>query len=232
MIQLNLLPDVKLQYIKAQRMRKTIISLSVLITVISAGLLLVMLGLGFAQKARIASVDKSIKSRSQELKNKPDIDKVLTVQNQLNSLTELHAAKPAVANLFTYLNQVTPTQVGINNLHVDFTTYKMTITGSADALSSVNKYIDTLKFTKYKSDVVTEEQSAFNNIVLTSFGLTSSTGQAGKPATYTIDLDYNKDIFDVTQKVELKVPKQTTTRSSVDAPGTIFQGAPSTSGGQ
>lgn len=224
MIQLNLLPDVKLEYIKAQRMRKLITSSAILVTVISVGLLVIMLGLGFAQKARIANVDKSIAKNSRALKAKPEIDKVLTVQNQLDKLTELHSSKPAAANLFNYLNQVTPTSVSINNLHVDFVEHKMTITGSSDALSSVNKYIDTLKFTKYTTDQTSDEVAAFKNVVLTSFGLSSSSGASkGEAATYTIDLEYDENIFDITQKVELKVPKQTTTRSSVSAPSDIFQ---------
>ena len=225
MIQLNLLPDVKLEYIKANRMRRTITSLSILVTVVSVGLLILTLGIGFAQKARIKSINHDIASKSAKLKAKPEIDRVLTVQNQLDSLTALHASKPAVSNLFTFLNQVTPTQVAINNLHVDFTSgaEKMTLTGTADALSSVNKFVDTLKFTKYTSDTTTTATVAFKGVVLTSFGLGSTSGKAGSQATYTIDMAYDPAIFKITDTVKLEVPKLTTTRSSVDAPSNVFQ---------
>ena len=226
MIQLNLLPDVKLQYLKANRLKKMITSIAILCTIISVGLLTIVVVAGFAEKARIASVDKSIKSKTTELKAKKGINKVLTVQNQLDSLTALHSQKPAVSSLFTYLNQVTPVEVGINDLHVDFVSgsEKMTITGTSKALSSVNKYIDTLKFTKYTVGEDKTETQAFSNIVLSSFALSNSTaGQSSEPATYTIDLAFDRKIFDITEKVTLKVPKKTTTRSAVDAPSEIFQ---------
>ena len=227
MIQLNLLPDVKLEYIKSNRMRRTITSLSILVTVVSVGLLIITLGVGFAQKARIKSINGDIAAKTAKLKAKPEIDKVLTVQNQLDSLTALHASKPAVSSLFTYLNQVTPTQVGINNLHIDFTAgaEKMTLTGTTDALSSVNKFVDTLKFTKYTSDTVTTATPAFKNVVLTSFGLSNASKQVAGQATYTVDMAYDRSIFNITDKVKLEVPKLTTTRSSVDAPSNVFQSA-------
>jgi hypothetical protein len=224
MIQLNLLPDVKLEYIHAQRQRRLVISIALLVTAVSLALLALLLAANALQKKHINDLSRDINTSSQKLKSQPQIGRILTVQNQLGSLTALHDGKPAVPRLFDFLNQVTPSAVSLSTLTADFTGQTMTITGSADALSSVNRYVDTLKFTNYKAEEGSDTK-AFNNVVLTSFSL-SSGGSGGQPASYTITMAYDKTIFDTTRAVKLTVPNLVTTRSEVERPSDLFQAAP------
>lgn len=228
MLQLNLLPDVKQDYIKAERSKRLVLSVSVIVAASSIGLLLLLFSADRLQRKHIGDLSDDIKTKTAELQKKPQIAKILTVQNQLNSLTGLHKDKPAVSRLAQYLNQVTPTQADISNIKIDFTAQKITITGGADDLSSVNKFIDTLKYTTYRTDK-NDANKAFSGVVLTSFDVNSTkTGATGgtKPISYAIDLAYEKDIFDSTQKIELVVPNLTTTRASVDQPTDLFKAAP------
>lgn len=224
MIQLNLLPDVKQEYIKAQRSRRLVVSVAVIACAVSIGILVFLLLISAAQAKHLSDLNKDIASDTAKLKQQSQIDKILTVQNQLQSLTALHDGKPAVSRVFDYLNQVTPAQVSINSFTIDFTTQDITIAGTADSLSSVNKYIDTLKFTTYKTDSGTSTK-AFNNVVLTSFAISGS-GGGSQSATYSIKFKYDPPLFDVTQKTTLIVPTVTTTRSSLDKPTDLFQPAP------
>jgi len=229
MIQLNLLPDVKQEYIKAERSRRLVLTICIIVAAASVALLILLFSVDRLQKKHISDLTKDIKTRSTELQQKPQINKILTVQNQLNSLTALHDGKPAVSRVAQYLNQTTPTQVDISSLNIDFTALTITITGSADSLSSVNKYIDTLKFTTYTTDQNSKSTKAFSNVVLSSFGLGTETATPGsKPASYSITMSYDNNIFDSTQKIELSVPSLTTTRASVDQPTDLFRAAPVT----
>jgi hypothetical protein len=169
------------------------------------------------QKKHLDDLSNDIKTKSTKLAGQPQIDRILTVQNQLNSLTTLHAGKPAASRLFTYLNQLTPVSVGIASFKIDMTANTMEISGTADALNSVNKYVDTLKFTTYKTDSGAEATKAFSNIVLSSFSYSGDTTN-NKPANYTISLTYDPALFDITQKVDLTVPNLVTTRSELDQP--------------
>lgn len=231
MIQLNLLPDVKLEYIKAERSRRLIFSISFLVAAASIVLLLLLLSVEGLQKKHLNDLTKDIASNSKKLQNEPQITKILTVQNQLGSLTELHAQEPAAGRLFTYLNQVTPNNVNITDLKADFTQQTMTITGTSDSLANVNKYIDTLKYTTFTTGDGSKPQPAFNNIVLSSFSLNSGTQDASQAANYTITLSFDKTIFDITQNVKLEVPSVTTTRLGVDQPTDLFKAAPATNAG-
>lgn len=234
MIQFNLLPDVKLEYIRARRSERLVFSIAIIVTGVSVAILLIMLSVGIAQKKHLSDLNRDITSESSQLQKKPQIDKILTVQNQLESLGALHDTKPAGSRLFDYLNQVTPVEVSITDLTVKFTEHTATITGTADALSSVNKYVDTLKFTKYSVADGKETKPAFSDVVLSTFALgDASNAPAGAPptakATYTITLAYDPLIFDITQKIQLTVPAQVTTRSELEKPTDLFTTPPATS---
>jgi hypothetical protein len=221
MIELNLLPDVKMEYMKAERTRRLVISVAFLVTAVSVGLLALVLVTNALQKKHIQDLSNDINTSSRKLQSQPQINRILTVQNQLQSLTNLHDGKPAASRLVDYLNQLTPNSVSISNLTVDFTQQTATITGSADALSSVNKYVDTLKFTSYNGGDKANAP-AFSNVVMSSFGLATDANN-GKPASYTVNLSYDKAIFDITKDVKLNVPNLITTRSSLSSPSDLFQ---------
>jgi hypothetical protein len=221
MIQFNLLPDVKLEYIRARRTKRSILIGSVLASGVA---LFILISLFFVvhglQKKHLSDLDKDIASMTKELKEKPDLSKVLTVQNQLNNLTQLHDTKPVTGRLFGYLGQITPTPISIAKLEVSFTDSNFIITGAADSLSTINTFIDTLKFTDYtyKENEVDQTKRAFSEVVLTTFG------RDDKGASYVINLKFDPAIFDVNKQVTLVVPKgKITTRSETEKPIDLFQ---------
>lgn len=233
-MQLNLLPAVKMEYIKAERVRRLVFTISTLVAIVAVALLLLMLSVDGLQKKHLSDLNKDIQTESVKLQNEPQIDKMLTVQNQLSSLTSLHASKPAAARLIDYLNQVTPASVNITDFTIDFSQQTATITGTSGSLASVNQYVDTLKNTKYAtSDNKQNFQPAFNNVVLSSFSLNTDSKDSGQAANYTINLAYDKNIFDITQNVQLSVPHITTTRlDSNQAANDLFKAAPASQGGR
>lgn len=220
MIQFNLLPAIKMEYIKARRTKRLVMGVS---TILAAGsisvLLILFVVVNVWQKARIKSLNNSIKTNSQKLAAVPDLDKILTIQNQLGSLTGLHDESPLATRLFTFLSQVTPANVSIGKLDINFEEHTMTINGGTDALSTVNKFIDTLKFTTYTNDSIPASSSAkaFNSVVLTNFGKTE------KSASYAISLNFESAIFDNASDTKLVVPKLITSRSETEKPAALFQ---------
>jgi Tfp pilus assembly protein PilN len=226
MIQFNLLPDVKLEYIKAQRTKKLVILVASGVTIFSVVIFSAMIMQVYViQKRTNSNLDKEIKSNSSKLTGVEDVDKILTVQNQLSTLVDLQNTKHSTSNLFTYLSQLTPTQVKIGKLSITFDGGDATVansinfSGTADSLETVNKFADTLKFTTYIETGKTDEVKAFKNVVLTTFT------RDDKLASYTINVEFDSILFDNTKKVTLKVPKQYTTRSITEEPNaSLFDG--------
>lgn len=233
MIQFNLLPDVKLEYIKAQRIRSIVLSVSILVGIASIAILLVLLSVVGLQKKHLNDVKNDVSNETSTMQNKPNIGTILTVQNQLESLTALHNSKPASDRLFDYLNELTPAPIAISNISIDFTQYTVTITGTSNALSSVNQFVDTLKLTTYTSGSNTKTSPAFSDVVLSGFSLNTASQNPSQDANYNITFSYDKNIFDNTQTIKLNVPT-VTTRAQIQNPTDLFV-APSSSttgGGQ
>lgn len=218
MIQFNLLPDVKLQYIRTRRRKRTVAAFCTLITGASVAILVVMfLITNVYQKVTLSSLDKEIKANTKKLQDTPDIDKILTIQNQLNSLPALHAKKPVATRLFSYVSQVTPAQVSISKLNVNFDENSMEFEGAADKLETVNKFVDTLKFSEFTTTADKSSRKAFTGVTLTNYG------RDEKGATYTINLTFDPAIFSSdSEGIQLIVPKIITTRSETERPNALF----------
>lgn len=228
MIQLNLLPDVKLEYIKSRRYRRlvtVIASVVTLVAILIMGLLFV--NVKVLQARHLHDLNNTIQSTMAKLKGNTNLNKVLTIQNQLNSLPSLEDQKPVASRLVGasntpgFLTEVTPTKASIGTFDVDFTAHTFSIKGTADTIYTVNQYADTLKFTKYAMNGDTShEQNAFSNVVMSDFGY----NQDGT-VYFTLTCNYDPNLFDIQQKVTLDVPKNfITTRSEIDKPTVLFNG--------
>lgn len=226
MIQFNLLPDVKLEYIRVRRFKR-IVTLAA--GAIAAGALIITILLfvvvNVLQRQHLNNLSRDIAADSKKLEETEDLDKILTVQNQLNNLTSLHSQKPQATRLSDYLKQITPLNANIAQIDVDFTLSSVSLSGSANSLADVNKFVDTLKFTKYTIGD-TAEASAFTDVVLSSFGL-----DFGR-ASYLITFKFDPVIFDSSKEVKLVVPNTITTRSSTNRPEALFQPSANTQGGR
>jgi Tfp pilus assembly protein PilN len=215
MIQFNLLPDVKLEYVKAQRTKRLLTLVSIVVSLASlAVLLLSIITVDVVQKKSLHDLNNDVAKYSSQLKSVKDLDKILTVQNQLSTLTSLHDQKPVTSRLFTYISQITPSQASLNKLTVDFTANTLTIGGTAPSLDTVSTYTDTLKGTTYKTgDSSRAAANAFSGVVLSTFGRDDS------GATFTITCSFDPVIFKTDSNVTLTVPQTANADQS-----TIFGG--------
>ncbi|MFZ1323683.1 MAG: hypothetical protein WAQ57_00800 [Candidatus Saccharimonadales bacterium] len=227
MIQFNLLPQVKLEYIRTKRLKRLIMAGAVLAAGTSVVIVILSISMAAVQKKHLSNLDKDIAKLTAEINDIPDLNKMLSVQNQLNTLPGLYAGRPAVKRLPTYLDQTTPTgTVNLGRMTIDFSTSKMEIAGSAVSLEAVNRYADTIKFTSYKAGEAAETKPAFSNVVLSAFG------RDDKGASFTIMLDFDPVIFDGAQEVSLVIPSIVTTRSQVQTQSSDLFNGDSTGGAQ
>ena len=231
MVQLNLLPDVKLQYIKAKRNKRFVMLLSALVVAVSVGLFVIMFGFVFGvQKHRSDSLEKDIKNGISTIQKTPEIDKILTVQNQLQVINAKHEEKPATARILPYIAQTLPAGAKLTSLNADFTTGIINLSGTTSDINSSNKLVDTLKFAEYrtKKDNPNDEQTgrAFSEVVLSSYST-----EAGK-SNFTISMKFDPILFKNTETVELNIPGIVSTRSSTEKPNIEFIDKNQNSGGQ
>jgi len=212
MIQFNLLPDVKKEYIKAKRTKRLIISASFIAGVSSIVLVVLMFSfVKFAQQKNIDDLTNDIESEIAVVNSVEDINEILTIQNQLNTLPGLHEGKPEASRVFALLSSVTPANVSIGSVDLDIENSRLKIQGSASSLALVNQYADTLKFATYKTND-TSEGKPFTKVITQS-------ARSDESTSYTISMDFDSVLFDNTIVVEIIVPNTVTTRSTLGQPG-------------
>lgn len=190
-VQFNLLPDVKMTYVKAQRSHKLIISACVLVSAAAIGVLVLLFtSVILVQKKQLGDADKEIEKYTQQLQSIDGVDEALTAQSQLNSLSSLHKDKHISSRLFNYLTQITLPNVSFTKINLDFSTNKLVIGGETDVQYTVNRLIDTMRFTEYKlGQQETDGNVAFSNVTESSFTIEDD------GLTFEITADFNPELF-------------------------------------
>lgn len=218
MIQFNLLPDVKLDYIRTRKTKRSVITVATIVAASALGILLILFFVvNVVQKQQLKHLNNDIKRDIATLQGTKDLDKVLTIQNQLGSLPKLHDDKPVTSRFFGYLSQLTPTAATIAEAKLDYETNTISVSGGADSLTTVNKYVDTIKFTDYTMGNMPDKKKAFSEVVLSEFTKTE------KGVTYKIDYKFDPMIFSSEDEVKLIVPNIVSTRSTTEKPTELFQ---------
>ena len=220
MIQFNLLPDVKLNYVKTTRLKRTISAIAGLLAGVALLIMLLLyVSVYFVQKSHIHSLNSQISSATTSLEATPNLNKVLTVQDAVNALPALNKSKPVASRIAEYMSEVTPTNVTLSNLNVSFVTNTMTLTGQANSLADVNLFVDTLKQANYQVNSNSTSLPAFPSVVLTSATYTNSTTSTNSSnqsnASFGISITFDEALFaQGNDQLILNVPSNAAARGS------------------
>jgi len=123
MIEINLIPDVKQELLKAQRARAIVISSSIFASIAAVGVVVLLLVILFGyQGVRGLYLDGQIDDKGKKLSSVEDLSKILTIQNQLKSIDELNGKKNMDSRVFDLIAAITPqgtnsvafTQISVN----------------------------------------------------------------------------------------------------------------------
>lgn len=228
MIQVNLLPDIKLQYLKSQRVKRLFIVGSILAAAVFAAVaILVGLWVG-AQRLHLSGVQNDIDQTVEQLKAEADLSKIVTIQKQLERLPELHNAKLAMHRLFDYIGIVVPNEVSLNTLELDAgNALSMEIRGRTTDIKMVNVFVDTLKNANFRyGEGFDTEVKPFNDVRVQTYGLDDSSSNK-EGAAFTVLLVFDSVIFDnKIDNLELVVPSITSSPSVTERPGNLFVAPP------
>lgn len=187
-VQFNLLPDSKLEFNRTQSTKRMVFVIAILASAISLCIMLVMLGfVDVVQKKLMDDAQKRVDNSNQQLKQL-DIDKIITVQNQLKTLPGLHDKKHVMSRVFTYLPSITPPNVNISELDIDLSQNTLKLSGTAPSQKDVNTFVDTLKYATFKVGS-SSPAPAFQGVVESGFGITTS------GVGYSIDMTFDSQLF-------------------------------------
>lgn len=138
MFEINLVPDVKAEMINAQKKRNVVFFVSVVVSAIAAGLVVLLLGVKVGQDVRINAQDTQLKQMSDKLQSYDGLQELLTVQKQLSDLQTISDSKNMLSRVFTVLYSIVNStengdEVNVSSLDVDFESADLSFDGQANA---------------------------------------------------------------------------------------------------
>jgi Tfp pilus assembly protein PilN len=230
MIEINLIPDVKQQLISAQRMRATVISISIVIGIVAIAVVVLLASYVYGvQTVRGGILDGDITKKATELTSVPDLSKTLTLQNQLTLISKVHDEKKITSRLYDVLAKIIPgkpNDIQISTLTVDTENQQINIEGQAAnsyaAVEVFKKTIDAARVT-YKVDSTDTTINLASNVTTgsTSYGEDAS---GLKVLRFSLGFTYAKELFMPSSKdVRITIANQgNATDSYLGVPESVF----------
>lgn len=227
MVQVNLVPDVKLELIRAQRHRNIVISSAIIIMAASIGVV-VLLGITFgAQLVYEKTVTDSIYKQHDKFVNKPDIKKTVTIQNQLKSIQETHEQKAMTSRIFALISEAsvkdTDNSVSLNSFTIDTTAKTISLVAQTDkrgfdAAEVFRKNIEAMKIyyqdansdtvpNEFKANPITtlgkddKSETIASDVVLSDLSYSENSEDKRKSVNFRLTFTYNPILFD--EKVDI-----------------------------
>lgn len=207
MIEINLVPDVKQELIKAQRVRSTVVAFSIAIGLISMAIVAMLAVYVFTvQAVRSTIADNSIKSGSDQLSSVEDLSKTLTIQNQLTKISALNSDKKIDSRIFDLLNAIippAPNNVQISDMAVDSDLETITINGqAANSYAAVEVFKKTVEGAQVK---YTDDNGDSQSVLLATNISTSNTSygedsSGAKVLRFTLSFTYAPELFSPSSK--------------------------------
>lgn len=231
MIEINLIPDVKLELLKARRQRKMVISAAILVS-IAAGAIVVLLALYAYGVQTVADTlaSNSIDSESKKLAKVKDLSKTLTIQNQLEQLSRSQSDKNITSRLFDIISVTVPegkNAVTIKRLAFNSVTSTIDLEGEAtngyEALEVFKKTIGQTTF-QYNVDGKAQKPLKIANSIIDGERRYSEDNQGRQVLRFSLSFTFPQEMFkpDSENGRIVGPDKQKATDSAQGVPTSLF----------
>lgn len=222
MIELNLLPDVKQEFVRAQRLKRVIISSMVLILAASVAVVVLLAIYVLAgQPLRKSLATQDIDQKAKELKNNKNLTRNLTLQAQLESLDQLHDQKNDLSrwlDFLTALNPAEPNNARLSNISIDTSTNSISFDANVRDYKAIAILVDTFRHARVSytdPEGVSQKKDLFKVVVMSqpSAGKDPTTGAQTGSAKFIIEYEPEVLLWSVKNPV-VSVPIEDTTPSA------------------
>lgn len=143
--EINLVPDIKNEMIKALKLRNFIFFLCIVVVAASVGVSLFFFTIAAGQKAVVAGKTETLEEMSKKINDYSDLRDFLTIKDQLGDLSSISDNKKQVSRIFGVLSAILPTgadTITISELSLNLEESDPTITLEAQANAGKEPYID------------------------------------------------------------------------------------------
>lgn len=154
--EINLVPDVKGEMIKALKLRNFIFFLCIVVASASVAVSIIFAGIAGGQQAIVDGKKNTIDTLSKKINSYSDLSDFLTIKDQLGNLSSISDNKKLLSRVFNVLPALLPTganTITISELNINLSTDKPTISFDAQANSGEPPYIDYAVLESFKKSM-------------------------------------------------------------------------------
>lgn len=157
--EINLVPEVKMQMIKAQKVRNLVLFICIVVSSVAVGVVVILFGIKSGQDIAMHNQDSKLKVMSDKLNGYDEFEDLITIQDQLGRYSEILQKRAVVSRVFGALGVMLPQgsdEVKMSELKVTLDTDTINMEGQADAkvaplidyrvLEAFKKSVDLTKF--------------------------------------------------------------------------------------
>ena len=240
MIEINLIPDVKRELLKARRQQKAVISMSILVALIAVGVVALLAVYTFGvQTVQDSLHDGNIKKEYDKLASVEDLSKTLTIQNQLQQVDSYHDKKTNSSRIFDFISTAIPSgknAVSVSRLSFDTSDKIVTIEAEAnngyEALEVFKKTLELTKFSYYDQDGKQQEPVDLAANIADGDRRYGEDSNGKRVLRFTLSFTYPDELF-ATSSLRGKIVapnKQNVTDSATGVPKSLFTNKPTSEG--
>lgn len=134
--EINLVPEVKAQMIKAQRMRNMVLFICIVVSSVAVGAVVILFGIKSGQDIAMSNQDGRLELMSSKLNEYTELDDIVTIQAQLQGISNILGQKTILSRVFGAMGAMLPQgddDVTLSQLRADMATGIVTMEGQADA---------------------------------------------------------------------------------------------------
>lgn len=145
--EINLVPDVKNEFIKTLKFRNFVFFLCIIIASSSVVVILIFLSIAGGQQGFITAKQNTLKSLEQKIGDYSDLSEFLTIRDQLGNIAKITESKVMMSRTFNVLSAIIPSpnasdRISISELAVDLSGEAPTFTFDAQADAGPESDID------------------------------------------------------------------------------------------
>lgn len=200
MIEINLVPDVKQELLRAKRARSLVITGAIVTSIIAGSIVAILLIYIYGiQSIRHVTLDNDINKQNEQFVKVEDLSKILTIQNQLATISELNSQKKIDSRIFETLAAVVPPQpnsVQISRINIDNEASTITLEGQTATFDSMEVFQKTLNsaLITYMKDEVPQETQLVKSLTMgdVAYGSNSS---GEKVIIFALTFEYAEELF-------------------------------------
>lgn len=143
--EINLVPDIKGEMIKALKLRNYIFFLCIIVAIASISITTIVILVAGGQQLALDNKEATLSSLSSKLKSYSDLDDFLTIKDQVSNISTLSNNKKVLSRTFNILAALIPTgadTITVSELNVNLSGSQPTFSFDAQANAGKEPFID------------------------------------------------------------------------------------------